>query len=48
MAISIGDKAPNFKLFSSDKKEVSLEDYNGKNVVLLFFPLAFTGVCTKE
>ena len=48
MAISIGEKAPNFKLYSSDKQEVSLKDYKGKNVVLLFFPLAFTGVCTKE
>ena len=48
MAITVGDKAPNFKLFNSDKKEVSLEDYAGKNVVVLFFPLAFTGVCTTE
>lgn len=48
MAIQVGDKAPSFKLFSSDKKEVSLSDYEGKNVVLLFFPLAFTGVCTTE
>jgi len=48
MSISVGAKAPNFKLYSSDKKEVSLEEYKGKNVVLLFFPLAFTGVCTKE
>ena len=48
MAIKIGDKAPNFTLYSSEKKEVSLEDYQGKNVVLLFFPLAFTGVCTTE
>jgi len=48
MAIQVGDKAPSFKLFSSDKQEVSLSDYEGKNVVLLFFPLAFTGVCTTE
>ena len=33
---------------NSDKGEVSLNDYRGKNVVLLFFPLAFTGVCTTE
>jgi len=46
--VSVGDKAPNFKLFSSEKKEVSLKDFKGKNVVLLFFPLAFTGVCTTE
>ena len=48
MALQKGDKAPEFTLFDSDKKEVSLDDYKGKNVVLLFFPLAFTGVCTTE
>ena len=48
MALKVGDKAPSIKLFSSDKKEVSLKDYKGKNVVVLFFPLAFTGVCTAE
>ncbi len=48
MSIQIGDNAPNFTLISSDKKEVSLTDYKGKNVVILFFPLAFTGVCTTE
>lgn len=48
MAIQVGDKAPNFTLFSSEKKEVSLDDFEGKNVVLLFFPQAFTGVCTTE
>ncbi len=48
MAIQVGDTAPNFTLLSTEKKEVSLSDYKGKNVVILFFPLAFTGVCTKE
>jgi len=48
MAVTVGEKAPNFKLFNSDKEEVSLKDYKGKNVVVLFFPLAFTGVCTTE
>lgn len=48
MAVKVGDKAPSFSLHSSDKSEVSLDDYRGKNVVLLFFPLAFTGVCTTE
>lgn len=48
MTLKIGDKAPNFTLISSDKKEVSLDDFAGKNVVLLFFPLAYTGVCTTE
>jgi len=48
MALKKGDKAPSFKLFDTDKNELSLETNNGKNVVLLFFPLAFTGVCTQE
>lgn len=43
-----GQKAPQFTLFSSDKREVSLTDSTGKNVVILFFPMAFTGVCTAE
>lgn len=46
--VSIGDKAPAFSLFASDKSKVSLSDFKGKNVVILFFPQAFTGVCTKE
>ena len=48
MALKIGDKAPNFTLFNSDKEQVFLENFKGENVVLLFFPLAFTGVCTTE
>ena len=48
MAINVGDKAPVFTLFSTEKKEVNLSDYKGKNVVLLFFPQAFTGTCTEE
>ncbi len=48
MAITVGQQAPEFSLFDSDKKEIKLSDYRGKNVVLLFFPLAFTGVCTAE
>ncbi|MEM6321710.1 MAG: redoxin domain-containing protein [Bacteroidota bacterium] len=48
MALSVGDKAPDFKLYNSNKEEVALADFKEKNVVLLFFPLAFTGVCTTE
>jgi glutaredoxin-dependent peroxiredoxin len=44
----IGQKAPSFSLSDTERKRVSLEDLKGKNVVLLFFPLAFTGVCTAE
>ncbi|MBL7783138.1 MAG: peroxiredoxin [Saprospiraceae bacterium] len=43
-----GDKAPDFALRASDKSLVKLSEQRGKNVVLLFFPFAFTGVCTKE
>ena len=48
MSIKVGDKAPSFTLRNSATEEVSLSDYKGKNVVALFFPLAFTGVCTTE
>lgn len=48
MLINVGSPAPDFTLYSSEKEKVSLSDYRGKNVVLLFFPLAYTGVCTKE
>jgi glutaredoxin-dependent peroxiredoxin len=48
MSIKIGDKAPDFSLYSSEKQLVHLADFKGRNVVLLFFPLAFTSTCTKE
>ena len=48
MAIEIGQTAPEFTLHDSDKNKISLADYRGKNVVLIFFPQSFTGVCTKE
>ena len=48
MALKVGDKAPEFSLLNNKVEKVSLSDYKGKNVVLLFFPLANTGVCTKE
>lgn len=44
----LNQPAPEFTLFDSDKNKVSLSEQKGSNVVLLFFPLAFTGVCTKE
>lgn len=48
MALQIGDEAPDFTLFDSDKNQVTLSDLRGSNVLLLFFPLAFTSVCTAE
>ena len=43
-----GEKAPDFKLFNTQKKVVSLSDFKGKNVLLLFYPFAFSGTCTTE
>ncbi|MEJ2494374.1 MAG: redoxin domain-containing protein [Ignavibacteriaceae bacterium] len=48
MSVNVGDKAPDFTLFNQDAEKVSLDDYKGKRIVLLFFPFANTGVCTKE
>ena len=48
MKIEVGSQAPEFTLYNSEKTKVSLSDYKGKNVLLLFFPLAFTSTCTKE
>lgn len=46
--IQVGQKAPAFSLYNSNKELVELSMLQGKNVVLLFFPQAFTGTCTKE
>ncbi len=46
--IQVGQPAPDFSLYDSEKNKVNLSDQKGKNVVLLFFPQAFTSVCTKE
>jgi mycoredoxin-dependent peroxiredoxin len=49
MSVEIGDKAPDFTLRDQHRQEVHLSDFRGKkNVVLLFYPFAFTGVCTGE
>lgn len=46
---SVGDKAPDFSLKSTSGEMVGVGQFNGrKNVLLAFFPLAFTGVCTAE
>lgn len=46
--IQIGETAPDFSLYDTDKKIVTLSEQRGSNVLLLFFPLAFTSVCTAE
>lgn len=40
--LNVGDPAPDFTLKAIGLKEVSLRDYRGKNVVLLFYPLDWT------
>lgn len=48
MAVEVGQQAPDFKLYDTDRKERSLSEFQGKNVVLAFYPGAFSGVCTTE
>lgn len=48
MVIQTGQPAPQFTLFSSDLKEVSLSGFAGKKVIIHFFPMAFTGTCTAQ
>jgi len=48
MKIEVGQPAPDFTLYDSEKKQVTLSELNGQNVLLLFFPFAFTNTCTKE
>jgi peroxiredoxin len=47
--VDVGDVAPDFVLKDQDKNEVRLADFRGtKNVVLVFYPKSFTGVCQGE
>lgn len=51
MSVLVGKTAPNFKVtavFKGEFKEISLEDYRGKYVILFFYPLDFTFVCPTE
>ena len=49
MAVDVGSKAPDFTLVNQDRENVTLSQELGKgNVVLAFFPGAFSGTCTKE
>ncbi len=49
MAISVGDTAPDFTLRDQNGADISLADFKGqKNVVLVFYPFAFSGICTGE
>jgi peroxiredoxin len=46
--VKIGDAAPNFSLVDMDRETRSLGDFGGRNVVLAFYPGAFTSTCKKE
>jgi peroxiredoxin Q/BCP len=46
--MTIGDKAPAFKLLASNGETIDLSDYKGKKVILYFYPRADTPGCTKE
>ena len=46
--MQVGQKAPDMALFDTEKNKITLSSYKGKNLVVLFFPLAFTSVCTAE
>ena len=48
MNIEIGQPAPDFTLYDSTKNKITLSNMKGQNVLLLFFPLAFTSTCTAE
>lgn len=48
MSITVGQIAPDFSLYNTEKKEVKLSDLKGKKVIIHFFPQAFTGVCTTQ
>ena len=48
MSYQIGDTIQPFTLQNTDGTHVNITDYKGKNVVVLFFPLAFSSVCTDE
>jgi len=48
MAVEVGQQAPDVTLVNYDRKPVKLGELRGKPTVLLFFPGAYTGTCTKE
>jgi peroxiredoxin len=46
--IAAGEPAPDFKLNDQDGEEVSLSDYKGRKVLLVFYPLDFSPVCSDQ
>jgi peroxiredoxin len=48
MSISVGDVAPEFSLPDQDRQVVSLAELRGTPVLVVFYPFAFSGICTGE
>jgi peroxiredoxin len=49
MAVAVGDKAPDFELINQHGETIKLSSFQGKKpVVLVFYPLSFSGTCTEE
>jgi peroxiredoxin len=48
MSLSVGDRAPDFTLQDQDKQVVSLAQFRGAPVLLVFYPFAFSALCTAE
>lgn len=48
MSVEVGDQAPDFTLVNERNEKVTLSELRGQPVVLVFFPFAFSGLCTTE
>ena len=48
MTIEVGQAAPDFTLVDEENTKVTLSELRGRNVVLVFYPLDFSAVCTRE
>lgn len=48
MEIRVGDQAPDFELLNGDGESVRLSDFKGRKVIVVFYPLAFSGICQNE
>jgi peroxiredoxin len=48
VAVGVGQEAPDFTLRDENGQEVTLSSFRGHNVVLVFYPLAFSSICTRE
>ena len=48
MSLNVGDQAPDFELLNGDGDTVRLSDFKGQKVIVVFYPLAFSGICQNE